>query len=97
MEEGESYDGLSELERIQLEDKILEVAYDNSYRVLFKELTFDELIDAEGNGGTAILAFDPDEGPKKSQLEMMIDYYESQEWFERCSEIKKLLDERFPE
>ena len=42
MEEGESYDGLSELERIQLEDKILEVAYDNSYRVLVKEVTFVE-------------------------------------------------------
>lgn len=93
----DDYEGLDELERIQLEDKIIEVAYDNSYRVLLKELTFDDLLNAEDNGGTAILAFDPDLGPEKSQLNMMLDYYKGREWFERCFEIKKLLDERFPE
>jgi len=95
MEEPE--DNLTETERITQERKLLERAYENSFNVLTNRVTFDELLDVGvASGVSAILTFDPTRGPKKYELENMIEFYEEDEWFERCGEIMKILNKRFP-
>ena len=93
--------GLSDIDRINLENKIVEDAFYNSYLVITKRTTFDILMSEwnEGIKGTALLAHDPDSGPRKDQLINMIMYYseEEREEYEKCAELLEKLHELYPE
>tara|TARA_B100000780_G_scaffold197723_1_gene139667 strand:+ start:525 stop:854 length:330 start_codon:yes stop_codon:yes gene_type:complete len=90
--------GLNEIEQMQLDAVILDTAYNNSYLVLSGQITFDELMGQKFKTGTdAIMAYDPETGPRKEELENMISYYIEEEMYERCSDIKKLLNNKYPE
>lgn len=88
---------LSELDKMQLDRVMLEMAYENSYRVLTKKVAFEDLIEEKTLiGATALMAYDPTEGIRKNELEDMIQYYIDQdesEYYLRCAELKKLLDD----
>lgn len=90
-------DQLSELEKMELERLMLDVAYENSYRVLTNKVAFEDLVEQKHIIGlTALMAYDPHKGPEKEEIKNMIEYYvdiDESEYYLRCAELKKILDE----
>lgn len=100
MEEHEfdKMDELSEMDKLKLEQHLLELAYENSYSILTKKITFDSLLDKNTSLGiSSLLAYDPESGVTRNEIESMIEYYEKVEWYERCAELKKIMDRKYPE
>ena len=84
---------MSEEERLHLEQVMVEKAYENSYKMITKKTTFEELLDQKAEyGQKAILIYDPAQGYDQLDLEDLIDYYEEYEEYEKCAELKKILD-----
>ncbi len=90
-------DALDMIKKQEEDALMLAKAYQNSYDVLTKKITFEDLMmsDFQDHNST-ILAFDPDCGPKKSELENMIEFYIEDENYERCSELNKILKRMYP-
>ena len=85
---------LNESEKYHYEQMMIERAFENSYLVLTKKITFEKLMNRkEKYGMKAILIYDPSEEPKKVIYDDMIDYFEDEEDYEKCAELKKILDE----
>ena len=93
--------GLSDIDKITLQNRIVEDAFYNSYLVITKKTTFNILMEEwnDGSGVTALLAHDPDSGPRKDQLINMIVYYseDEREEYEKCAELLEKLHELYPE
>lgn len=94
-------DGLSDSEKLLLEERIIEDAFHNSYLVITERLTFDELLLSYGDGGvsSALMAHDPDTGPRKDTLINMILHYSSPDYeeYEKCAELLEKLHSLYPE
>ena len=92
---------LSDYEKEVIEKKMLENAFENSYRIITKRITFDDLIKdlSEGTITAALTAHDPDQDPPKIILENMISHFSSEEYeeYEKCVELKKELNRLYPE
>ena len=85
---------LSEAEKYEMEQIMIQKAFENSYKVVTKKLTFDELTNIKSTfGQKAILIYDPTEGWDNEVLENMIAYFEDEEEYEKCAELKKILDD----
>lgn len=89
-------DYLTEEEKINLEQHIIHIAYENSYRLLTAKIPFEELgMEDELDGLSSIISYDPTQGIQKEELENMIAYYlkiDESEYYLRCAELKKILD-----
>ena len=84
---------LSESEKYEMEQIMVQRAFENSYKVITKKVTFEELMELKGVfGQKAVLIYDPGEGYDDMVLEDMIDYFEDEEDYEKCAELKKILD-----
>ena len=58
--EPEHENGLTEIEQMQLEQVLLETAYNNSYYVLTNQISFDDLLEKKfDRGHEAVMAYDP--------------------------------------
>ena len=69
--------------------EILEEAMNNAYLIAIGKYTFEELLEKTGE---ACVPFDArTEGP---DLESMIEYFIETEEYEKCSELKNLINER---
>jgi hypothetical protein len=80
----------------QIEDEMVNIAYDNSYKILIGEITFDSLLEeATDELETALVGFDPECGPSKSELENMILWYEQYEEYERCAKLHTILINKY--
>ena len=44
-----------------------------------------------------VMAFDPDNGPKKHELENMIDHWIDKEEYEKCQKLLGILHKAYPE
>ena len=91
--EGSLFDGLSELEQMEREDELLDQAFNNSYSIITKEITFDELIirnDGSIDGVTTV-AHDIEDGPTRKDLENIILYFQEREEYEKCAVLHKML------
>jgi len=100
-EEPEDFiEGLSDADRMALERRLLKTAYDNSFEVLMKNTTFEELLEDGGiSGFSTLLAYDPNKGIKEDELESIIDYYVSldePEYYLRCAKLQKIMEEKYP-
>ena len=85
---------LSEAEKYEMEQIVIQRAFENSYKVITKKITFEELMSLKGVfGQKAILIYDPSEGYNEIVLEDMIHYFEDEEEYEKCAELKKILDD----
>ena len=85
---------LTEMEEWELERKMLDLAYQNSYLILTKQTSFEDLmIDNHRDGKSAVLAHDPHEGATYKEVDNLIFHYEKQEDYEKCAELKKVLDD----
>ena len=100
MKEDKPNDFLSELpegERIEVERMIMDEAFENSYRIVTKKLTFNEFMEKRNKitnpeSSHTILIYDPTEGFDSEVLEDLILHFEDREEYEKCAELKKILD-----
>tara|TARA_R110000824_G_scaffold372997_1_gene563227 strand:- start:337 stop:639 length:303 start_codon:yes stop_codon:yes gene_type:complete len=84
---------LSEAEKYEMEQMMVQKAFENSYKVVTKKTTFEELMNVKNAfGQKAILIYDPGDGWNEEVLEDMIAYFEDEEDYEKCAELKKILD-----
>jgi len=87
---------LSESEKYEMEQMMVQKAFENSYKVITKKVTFEELMELKGMfGQKAILIYDPGEGYDNMILKDMINYFEEGEEYEKCAELKKILEDEF--
>jgi len=95
-QEQEPNDFLSNLpegERIEMENEIMDAAFENSYKLVTKKTTLVELTKLKGLTPTSsILLYDPTEGIDNDLLEDLIWHFEDREEYEKCAELKKILD-----
>jgi hypothetical protein len=84
---------LSEAEKYEMEQMMVQKAFENSYKVVTKKMTFEELLNVKSTFGQhAILIYDPGEGWDEQVIEDLIYYFEDEEEYEKCAELKKILD-----
>tara|TARA_R110002072_G_scaffold42644_1_gene120347 strand:+ start:5826 stop:6149 length:324 start_codon:yes stop_codon:yes gene_type:complete len=94
----DGFDPMEEIKQKELDDILLEDAFNNSYMILMKELTFNDVLDnAEDYKIEAVLAFDPEVGPKLRDLENMISWFIECEDYEKCAKIKALMNNKYPD
>lgn len=93
----EKDDIMDQIAQRQMDDILLDKAFDNGYLILSGQITFDELLGRNfRREESMIMAFDPDNGPKEEELQNMIDHYIEQENYERCAKLQVILDKTFP-
>ena len=92
----EKDDIMDKIAQMQMDEILLDKAFNNSYLVLSGQITFEELLGRNfKKEESMILAFDPDCGPKESLAQNMIDHYIDQENYERCAKLKIIFDKTF--
>ena len=86
------FEGLSEIEQIEQEEELIALAFNNSYSIITKEVTFDELlIRNEGVDMVTTVAHDVENGPTNHDLENIIIYFQEREEYEKCAVLHKML------
>mgnify|MGYP003625734857 FL=1 len=87
--------GLSMSQQLELEDLIVKTAFNNSFDVLTKRKTFEELLNNKTvDGSSAIMAHTPDEEIAIESLENMLLYFVKTEEYEKCVEIRDLINKK---
>jgi|TARA_R100000084_G_scaffold109297_1_gene75477 hypothetical protein len=90
-------DIMRKIEEAEKNSILLEKAFNNAYLVLTEAVTFETLLrNSYRNGDNAIMAFDPERGPKKYELENMIIHFTEQEEYEKCAVIRDMLKDLYP-
>jgi len=86
---------LSDDEFSDLDDKYYHEAFINSYEILTKKVTLDQLIQKNylESDGITTLIHDATAGPTKLELETILEYFEESEEYEKCAEIYKMIKE----
>lgn len=89
------WDSLGDIEKAEVAEKMLEKAYDNSFKIITKELTFDELLDNDiaNNVEYTVVMHDVDKGFNKETIEAMIDWYVESEEYEKCATLHEMIKE----
>lgn len=96
-ESNESDDIMSKIQQQELDDILLDQAYNNSWLILSGQITFEELLDHDlKSGKEVIMSFDPDNGPKEDELKNMILYYTDCEEYEKCAKLQEILNRIYP-
>jgi|TARA_R110000796_G_scaffold38476_10_gene96795 hypothetical protein len=94
----EGRDPLADIKQKEIDDMIFDEAISNSYKLLLKEITLDDMIETKFDENlTAILAYNPEQGPLLTELETMINYYVEREEYDRCVKLRDLMYENFPD
>jgi hypothetical protein len=87
---------LSESDKYEVEQIMIERAFENSYMILTKKTTFEKLLEVKSKFGMrAITMHDPSEEPDEDLYDDMIYYFEDNENYERCAELLKLKNKKF--
>ena len=88
---GEAHE-LTEMEEWELERRLLELAFMNSYIVLTGDVPFEDLMVGNNKRGvSSVLAHDPHEGPSYKELDGIINYFCELEEYEMCHELSKIV------
>jgi hypothetical protein len=94
----EGLDPLADIRQKELEDMIFDEAINNSYKLLLREITLDDMLETKFDENlTAILAYNPEQGPLLTELETMIDYYIGLEEYSRCAKLRDIMYDHFPD
>jgi hypothetical protein len=94
----EGRDPLADIKQKEIDDMMFDEAINNSYKLLLKEITLDDMIETKFDENlTAILAYNPEQGPLLIELETMINYYVEREEYDRCAKLRDLMYENFPD
>jgi|TARA_R100000084_G_C4638663_1_gene142533 hypothetical protein len=89
--------GLTLSEKIALENLIIKTAFNNSFNVITKRRSFHDIIigkDKDKVSTTALMAHDPYEDMCKEIYEDMIDYFLKEEEYEKCAELRDLMNKK---
>jgi len=87
---------MSETEKYEVEQMLIDRAFENSYLILTKKTTMDALMERKSKFGMkAMLMYDPSEKPDKDLFDDMIHYFEDNEDYEKCAELLKLKNKTF--
>jgi len=93
--EDEENNGLSYAEKLKLEDMIVDTAFRNSFLVITKKKNFEDILNKKmKNGMSAIMAHKPEEEASMETLENMMAYFVETEEYEKCSEIRDIINSR---
>ena len=84
----DGYDDNDEFEQLEMEHHIMATAFRNSYEIVTGKQTFEDLL---GENGTILIAHDLDNGPAVEDLDSILYYFEDEEEFEKCVEIRDLI------
>ena len=84
----DGYDDKDEFEQLEMEHHIMATAFRNSYEIVTGKQTFEDLL---GENGTILIAHDLDNGPAVEDLDSILYYFEDEEEFEKCVEIRDLI------
>jgi len=77
-------------------EEIMREAYDNSYRLLMGEISYRGLErECKDRDADMYLTYYSDEGATLEEVEEMLEWYESKEWYERCGVIKRYIERKF--
>lgn len=95
-QEEEDY-GFKTVEEMQKEQELLENAYNNSYLMLTNKVTMDYVLDASESEYGFVMAHNSHIGPTKVELENMILFFIETEEYEKCADLKKMLNRKYPE
>ena len=83
---------LTEIEEWELERRLLEIAYYNSYDLLTNKVAYEDISASNQTPGLGpLLAHDPHEGPTREDVKDMIEYFVGFEEYEMCHELQKVL------
>ena len=88
----DKYDNLSESQQWEAEALIMDKAFRNSFLIVTKKKTFDEVMKKKDG---ALLAHNPDDGITDYELENMMDYFIEEEEYEKCATIRDLNPKLF--
>ena len=95
-EKDDSLPELTESEKYEVEQEMLDRAFNNSYLILTKKITFEELMDRKSKFGMkAIMIYDPSEEPDEDLFDDIIDHYEYLEDYKRCAELLSIKQKTF--
>ena len=87
---------MSESEKYEVEQILIEKAFDNSYLVLTNKTTVEELLEKTSKFGMkAVTMLYPGEEPDEDLYDDIIYYYEDLEEYERCAELLKVKKKKF--
>lgn len=96
-EPNEKDDIMDKIQKMQLDQILLDKAYNNAWLILSGQITFDELLGHNfQKEESMIMAFDPEKGPKKEELENMIAHFIETEQYERCAKLTEILNKTYP-
>jgi hypothetical protein len=94
-ENEEEYNGLTLQQKLILEDLIVETAFNNSFMLITKRKTFEEILDMKAvDGNSAVMAHTPEEEMPIESLENMMAYFVETEEYEKCAEIRDIIIDR---
>ena len=83
---------LTEIEQMELERKMVDLAFENSYTVLTTSMGFEEFMhECLSNGDSTVLAHDPHEDLTVEEVQDIIDYFKEKEEYEKCAELREVL------
>ena len=87
---------MSEQEKYEVEQMLIEKAFENSYLILTNKTTMDKLMEKKSKFGMkAMLMYDPSEEPDEDLFDDMIYHFEDFEDYEKCAELLKLKNKMF--
>ena len=84
----DGYDEMGEFEQLEVENLILATAFRNSYQIVTGKQSFEDLL---GEDGTVLVAHDLENGPDTHDLDSILCFFEDEEEFEKCVEIRDLI------
>ena len=85
------------VEEMQKEQEMLAYAFNNSYLMLTNRVSMDYVLKASESEFGFVMAHNSHIGPTKMEYENMILHFIETEEYEKCSELKKMLNKDYPE
>ena len=82
---------LTEIEEWELERKLIDLAFYNSYVIITNKMTYEDFaISNHKKGISSVLFHDPHEGASLEDIKDMIDHYSKLEAYEICHELQRV-------
>lgn len=95
--EPEENEGMTLQEKLELEEMIVDAAFRNSFSIVTGRKTLSDLLEAKAKDPTkmqAICAHEPGQEMEIETLENMMFYFEDEEEYEKCAELRDIINVR---
>lgn len=84
----EGYEDMNEMEQLAAEQRLLDKAFRNSYKIITGKTSFENILEEVGG---LLIAHDIAGGPDIPDLDNMLDYFIEVEEYNKCAEIRDLI------